>query len=243
MVQIRSQARKAKPKQQQEARKKTKISAFIKKKPKHEQTKRDNTYVFEGFYDKLKAIDVKHAHSMSDANQTFDRLLEEQDLVSGTGVEAEDQQLFRSNFIQLLRAEKAHNKTSDFSKVFSDLEGFCFSYPLLVHNKGKVVDRLLSYLDASGSQKVVQCGVVDLFVALVKDFRADIYEDFMSKILPKVVGSIDISNVDLMDKVFTLVSFAVKYLTKSIKEDLNRFYTSYSELLIHRNKFVRKFSA
>jgi len=65
---FRSQARKAKPQARQETQAKTKISAFIKKKPKHQQTKRDNTYVFEGFYDRLKSIDVKHAHSMSDAN-------------------------------------------------------------------------------------------------------------------------------------------------------------------------------
>ena len=82
-----------------------------------------------------------------------------------------------------------------------------------------------------------------MFVALVKDFRGDIYEDFMSHILPKVIGTLDISNVELMDKVFTLVSFAVKYLTKSIKEDIERFYSSYTELLSHKNKFVRKFSA
>ena len=113
-----------------------------------------------------------------------------------------------------------------------------------MHNKGKIVERLLTYLDSSSSSsKLVQCGVVDLFVALVKDFRADIYEEFMAAILPKVVGSLDITNVELMDKVFTLVSFAVKYLTKSIKEDLPRFYGVYSELLCHRNKFVRKFSA
>ena len=119
----------------------------------------------------------------------------------------------------------------------------CFSFPLLVHNKSRIISRLLAYLETDGSHKVVKCGVVDLFVALVKDFRGDIYEDFMSHILPKVIGTLDISNVELMDKVFTLVSFAVKYLTKSIKEDIERFYSSYTELLSHKNKFVRKFSA
>lgn len=39
------------------------------------------------------------------------------------------------------------------------------------------------------------------------------------------------------------MSFAVKYLTKSIKEDLPSFYSVYFELLSHKNKFVRKFSA
>ncbi len=59
-------------------------------------TKRENTYVFEGFYDRLKSIDVKHAHSI-EANDMYDRLLEEKDLISG-GTD-EDLQLFRSNFI------------------------------------------------------------------------------------------------------------------------------------------------
>jgi hypothetical protein len=47
----------------------------------------------------------------------------------------------------------------------------------------------------------------------------------------------------LLDKVFTLLSFAVKYLTRSIKEDLTAFYSVYVELLAHKNKHVRRFSA
>lgn len=61
--------------------------------------------------------------------------------------------------------------------------------------------------------------------------------------MPRVIGSLDISNVTLLDKVFTMLSFAVKYLTKSIKEDIVSFYNAYTELLSHKNKFVRKFAA
>ena len=64
------------PKQRAEVTEKNKISKYIKKKPKHVQTKRENTYVFEGFYEKLKQIDVKHAHSL-EANFTYDKLMEE----------------------------------------------------------------------------------------------------------------------------------------------------------------------
>ena len=103
-------------------------------------SKRENTYVFEGFYEKLKQIDVKHSHSL-EANFTYDRLLEERDLLEG-----EDAELFRSNFIQLLRSEKANNKTIEFGKVYSDIERFCFSYPLLIHNKSKILERLLYHL-------------------------------------------------------------------------------------------------
>ncbi len=61
--------------------------------------------------------------------------------------------------------------------------------------------------------------------------------------MPNVIGALDISNVILVDKIFTLMSFAIKYLTKSIKDDLENFYMTYVEMLGHRNKFVRKFAA
>lgn len=101
----------------------------------------------------------------------------------------EDTQLFKSNFIQLLRSEKANNKTTEFAKVYSDVERFCYSYPLLVHNKGRIIERLLSFMS---SHKLVQSGVVDLFIALVKDFRTDIYKEFLELIMPRVIASIDI---------------------------------------------------
>jgi hypothetical protein len=226
------------PKQKAEVAQKQKISKFIKKKPKFVASKRDNTYVFEGFYEKLKSIDVKHAHSL-EASFTYDRLMEEQDLIDA----GEDGEMFKSNFIQLLRTEKANNKTIEFGKVYSELEKLSFSYPLLIHNKGRIVERLLHYLSSPESQKVIQAGVVDLFIALIKDFRADIYQDFIKQILPSMICALDISNVTLLDKIFTLLSFAVKYLTKSIKEDLDSFYSQYVELLAHKNRFVRKFAA
>lgn len=235
---LKGKQRKAMPKAKAEVAQKQKISKFIKKKPKFVASKRDNTYVFEGFYEKLKSIDVKHAHSL-EASFTYDRLMEEQDLIDA----GEDGEMFKSNFIQLLRTEKANNKTIEFGKVYSELEKLSFSYPLLIHNKGRIVEKLLHYLSSPESQKVIQAGVVDLFIALIKDFRADIYQDFIKQILPSMISALDISNVTLLDKIFTLLSFAVKYLTKSIKDDLDSFYSQYVELLAHKNRFVRKFAA
>ena len=146
---LKRDQRKAMPKRREEAQAKHKISKYIKKKPKYQMTKRENTYVFEGFYEKLKQIDVKHGHSL-EANFIYDKLLEERDLLEG-----EDAELFKSNFIQLLRSEKANNKTIEFGKVYSDIERFCFSYPLLIHNKSKIVERLLMHLQSPDAQKVV----------------------------------------------------------------------------------------
>ena len=54
-----------------------------------------------------------------------------------TDLETDD--LTSSNFIQLLRVEKFKNHTPEFNKVFRDIENLCFSYPLLILNKTKIV--------------------------------------------------------------------------------------------------------
>ena len=120
--------RKVKPQQRQEQQEKSKISKFIKKKSKNAAlTKRDNTYVFEGFYEKLKQIDVKQSNAL-ETNFMYDSVLRQTQ-------DNEEDGLFNSNFIQLLRSERANNKTIEFGRVYKVLEPFCFSYPLLVLNK------------------------------------------------------------------------------------------------------------
>lgn len=54
---------------------------------------------------------------------------------------------------------------------------------------------------------------------------------------------IDAQNAELLDKVFTMISFGIKYLVKSIKDDIDNFYDMYLEVLVHKNKFIRKFAA
>ena len=68
--------RKAMPKAKEEKSSKVKLSKFITKKNKGaSKQKRSNTYVFTGFYERLKGIDVKHAHSsLSFAAHMFDHL-------------------------------------------------------------------------------------------------------------------------------------------------------------------------
>ena len=68
--------RKAMPKAKEEKTPKAKLSKFISKSGKDKtKTKRDNRYVFTGFYDRLKNIDVKHAHSsLSIQAHMFDHL-------------------------------------------------------------------------------------------------------------------------------------------------------------------------
>ena len=84
---------------------------------------------------------------------------------------------------------------------------------------------------------------MDLLIALIKDLRDDVYGAFKVHILPKAIEVIDTQNIQLLDKVFTLISFGIKYLVKPIMADFQNFYVVYLELLIHNNKHLRKFAA
>ena len=98
MVQKLHKGRKAMPKKREDKVEKNKLSKYIKKRPKELLTKRNNTYVFEGFYAKLKTLDVKHSHGgQLDASFIYDRLLDQDELMKGEG--GEDDAMFKSNFI------------------------------------------------------------------------------------------------------------------------------------------------
>lgn len=88
---------------------------------------------------------MKQSHNL-EANFVYDSQLRQQ-----SGID-EDDGLFTSNFIQLLRSEKANNKTLDFNKLYKVIEPYCFSYPLLVHNKSNMINLLLSYLLPNSSE-------------------------------------------------------------------------------------------
>jgi hypothetical protein len=232
--------RKAMPKKKAsklELAQKHKISEFVHKHPK-QKAKRDNQYVFTGFYDRLKAIDVKHTHSsLNELNFKLDHANTDEQ-----GQLMDESDLQNSVFIQLLKSEKFNNRTPEFTRVFRDIEGLCFSLPLLLMNKTKVVGKLLGFLD-DRDLHVVHCTVIDLIIALIKDLRKEVYDAFLHEILPKVIEIIDSQDLQLLDKVFQLLSISFKYLLKPIKEHISDVYSLYFELLKHKNHFVRKFTA
>ena len=78
---------------------------------------------------------------------------------------------------------------------------------------------------------------------MIKDLRHDIYDLFMHEVLPKIIEVIDGRNLQLLDKIFQMLSISFKYLVKPIKENIKAVYAVYFELLVHKNHFVRKFTA
>jgi hypothetical protein len=123
----------------------------------------------------MKSIDVKLSHSsLNDQNHKFDNLLaKEQGLYMTTyskNMLDDNDDLSNSNFIELLRTEKFHNRSLEFDAIYRDLENLCFSYPLVIMNRKKIVRRLLYYLTAA-HLRVAQCSVLDLIIALLKDLR------------------------------------------------------------------------
>ena len=71
--------RKAMPKAKEEKSSKANLSKFIGKSKDKTKVKKDNRYVFTGFYDRMKNIDVKHAHaSLSVQSHLFDHLQDDE---------------------------------------------------------------------------------------------------------------------------------------------------------------------
>ena len=135
--------RKAMPTAKQKTSSKAKLSNFIDKSKDKSKIKRKNTYVFSGFYERLKAIDVKHAHSSLSSQSRLLEHLQDDEFGNPMAMGGTEDDLSTSNFIQLLRAEKFNSRSSDFNKVYREIENLCFSYPLLILNKTKVVQKLL----------------------------------------------------------------------------------------------------
>ena len=90
----------------------------------------------------------------------------------------EEDDMTTSNFIQLLKSEKFSNRSFDFNRIFREIESLCFSYPLLIMNKTKIVEKLLDFL-GNGEVKSQQTVVLDLCIALIKDMRHEMYNEFL----------------------------------------------------------------
>ena len=91
--------------------------------------------------------------------------------------------------------------------------------------------------------KSAQETVFDLCIALIKDLRHEVYQEFFHEMLPKAIEVLDTENLAMMDKVFQLLSFAFKYLIKPIRENIKVVFSVYIVLLEHKNRYIRKFSA
>ena len=48
-----------------------------------------------------------------------------------------------SNFIAIIKQEKVNNATLEFRRVWKDLEHLAYSFPLVIMNKTKIVNKLL----------------------------------------------------------------------------------------------------
>ena len=88
----------------------------------------------------MKSIDVKLSHSsLNDENHKFDNLLaKEQGLYMTTyskNLLDNEDDLSNSNFIELMRTEKFHNRSLEFARIYKDMEHMCFSYPLVIMNR------------------------------------------------------------------------------------------------------------
>ena len=130
-----------------EKNKKHKLAKFIQKPKDRTRTKRDNQFVFTGFYERLKSIDVKHAHASLNSQSLLLDALQDNEYGERKALgDMTQDDLVSSNFIEMLRMELFKNKSDEFKRLFRQVERLCFSYPLLILNKTQVIDKLLEFL-------------------------------------------------------------------------------------------------
>lgn len=91
--------RKPMPKAKETKTPKAKLSKFIQKSHDKTKVKRNNTYVFSGFYERLKNIDVKHAHaSLSFQSHMLDHI-QDDEFGNDIQMQGDGDDLTTSNFI------------------------------------------------------------------------------------------------------------------------------------------------
>jgi hypothetical protein len=127
---VANRVRRSLPHQKQEKPDKLGLKKFIKKAPRQMKTKKEkNTYQFVGFFDRLKAIDVKVSHaSLIDQSYMIDHLTQTE------RQQTTEDDLSNSNFIAIIKQEKVNNATLEFKRVWKELEHMAYSFPLVIKN-------------------------------------------------------------------------------------------------------------
>jgi len=86
--------------------------------------------------------------------------------------------------------------------------------------------------------------ILKLFAPLIRDCQSEIFQIFCQDILMKLLSMIDIKNLDILEDVFLVLAYALKYLFQKIMKEFKSFFDIYFfQLFGHKNKHIRKFAA
>ena len=190
--------------------------------------------------DKVKEIDISIAHKIEEIKilpYSFDR--------DQIGILFFSNPLFSNRFLGSFFYDELENlryleRSKEFLQFYHEVIDVSQTLPLILHNMNKIVGSMLKRLGSKNLNAII----LKLFAPLIRDCQSEIFPIFCQDILMKLLSMIDIKNIDILEDIFMVLAYALKYLFQKIMKEFKSFFDIYFfQLFGHRNKHIRKFAA
>ena len=145
-----------------------------------------------------------------------------------------------SFFFDELENLRYMDRSHEFLLFYHEIIDYSQSLPLILQNLPKIVRSMLKKLDS----KLLRAQIFQLFPPLFRDCQGEIFELFTQEILQKLLVFLDIKEAQILEEVFVVFAYALKYLFSKISANFSSFFTVFFyELFGNSNKLIRKFAA
>ncbi|XP_067415819.1 small subunit processome component 20 homolog [Emydura macquarii macquarii] len=189
-------------------------------KPKSSSHKSENTYRFLTFSERLGNVNIDIIHR-----------------IDRTGSYAEEVETY---FYEGLQKWRELNLTQHFVKFYKEVANKCQSFNQLVYYQDAIVHSLKTHLQVKNC--LAYQPLLDLVVQLARDLQTDFYPHFQDFFLT-ITMLLDTQDTELLEWVFTSLSYLYKYLWRLMVKDMTNIYSLYSTLLAHSKPHIRNFAA
>ncbi|KAM9772369.1 small subunit processome component 20 homolog [Syngnathus typhle] len=192
----------------------------MKIKSKSAYHKSENTFKFLTFAERLSNVNINVTHR-----------------IDRTGSYAEEVETY---FFEGLTKWKDLNLTENFTTFLKEVTNKCQSFNLLVFHQKSIVESLKKHLTIKSS--LAYQPLLDLVVRLARDLQTDFYPHFPD-FFTLITAMLDTQDTEVLEWVFTCLSYLYKYLWRLMVKDMDNIYSLYSTLLEHKKEHIRRFAA
>lgn len=150
-----------------------------------------------------------------------------------------DDEEIGSFFFDELETLHMTESSKKFYILYLDLVDICQNLPLVLVNKKKICEVLLSHLDDIYFQPIVG----KLLLELYRDCGNELYEETLELILPTLTSKLDIVKIELVKTVFGVLAAALKYMLKICLKKFDEFTICFMKHTVWKtNPYLRRFS-
>ncbi|KAJ1163535.1 hypothetical protein NDU88_003993 [Pleurodeles waltl] len=189
-------------------------------KSKSSHHKSENTFKFLTFSERLANVNIDIIHR-----------------INRTGSNLEEVETY---FYEGLQKWRDLNQTQHFVTFYREVCTKCQSFNQLVHHQDMIVQSLKTHLQVKNS--LAYQPLLELVVQLARDLQTDFYPHFQDFFFT-ATSLLDSKDTELLEWVFTTLSYLYKYLWRLMVKDMPSIYRLYSTLLAHKKTHIRNFAA